>query len=82
MENQILKYFIKAAEKINITPALCIVFEDAVVGVEAARAAGMKVVALTTTHPSEYFENSDAIVKNLDHVSMSQLENILKINSR
>jgi beta-phosphoglucomutase len=33
-----------------VTPGHCVVFEDALVGVQAARAAGMRVIGVTTAH--------------------------------
>ena len=41
--------FLAAAAAIQVPPARCLAFEDAVLGVQAARTAGMDVVALTTT---------------------------------
>jgi HAD superfamily hydrolase (TIGR01509 family) len=41
--------YLEAARQLNTPPALCIVFEDSPTGVEAARAAGMRVVAVETT---------------------------------
>ena len=41
--------FLRAAEKLGLAPARCAVIEDAVQGVQAARAGGMVVVAVTTT---------------------------------
>jgi HAD superfamily hydrolase (TIGR01509 family) len=41
--------YLEAARQLNAPPALCIVFEDSPTGVEAARAAGMRVVAVETT---------------------------------
>jgi len=38
--------FLKAAEALGVAPSDCIVFEDAVAGVQAARNAGMKVVGI------------------------------------
>jgi len=55
--------FLKAAEKLGIAPAECIVFEDAPMGVEAARRAGMRAVAITTTLPAEAFKEYDNVVK-------------------
>jgi beta-phosphoglucomutase len=42
--------YLKAADLLNVPPVNCIVFEDSHVGVEAALAAGMKVVGVCTTH--------------------------------
>ncbi|HEY7142180.1 MAG TPA: HAD family phosphatase [Methylomirabilota bacterium] len=42
--------YLTAAARLGVPPAACVVFEDAVVGVEAARRAGMTVVGLTTAH--------------------------------
>lgn len=43
--------FLEAARRLDVEPADCIVFEDAPFGIEAARRAGMRAVALCTTHP-------------------------------
>ena len=47
--------FLKAAQLLNITPADCLVFEDAPKGAEAALNAGMKTIVLTTTHQADEF---------------------------
>lgn len=47
--------FLEAARRLGLPPAHCLVFEDAPLGIEAARRAGMKAVALTTTLPAPAF---------------------------
>jgi len=42
--------YLRAAGAIGIEPSDCLVFEDAVVGVQAARRAGMRVIGVTTAH--------------------------------
>ena len=42
--------FLLAAERLGVDPSCCLVCEDAPAGVQAARAAGMAVLGLTTNH--------------------------------
>ncbi|MFC5510257.1 HAD family hydrolase [Massilia jejuensis] len=54
--------FLEAARRCGASPGNCIVFEDAPLGVEAARRAGMRVVAITTTLPAEAFAGFDNVI--------------------
>jgi beta-phosphoglucomutase len=54
--------FLEAARRLGVAPADCLVFEDAPLGVEAARRAGMRAVALTTTLPAEHFATFDNLI--------------------
>ncbi len=47
--------FIEAARRLGMPAEDCLVFEDAPMGIEAAHAAGMRVVALTTSFQSSHF---------------------------
>lgn len=54
--------FLKAAELCGVAPEHCIVFEDAPLGVEAARRAGMRCIVLTTTLPASSFTGFDNVI--------------------
>jgi len=52
--------FLAAAKALDVDPATCVVFEDAVNGIIAARAAGMAAVGITTTTPPEVLRDAGA----------------------
>ncbi|MCX6179767.1 MAG: beta-phosphoglucomutase family hydrolase [Chlorobiales bacterium] len=58
--------FLRAAELMQVHPSSCIVFEDALPGVEAARKAGMSCVAVTTTNNADAFSSFENIVQIID----------------
>jgi beta-phosphoglucomutase len=62
--------FLLAAKKVGVAPAHCIVVEDAVTGVEAARRAGMKALGIGTP---ERIPNADIVVPNLSAISIDRL---------
>lgn len=67
--------FLKGAKAIGIAPSDCVVFEDAVHGVEAGKAGGMKTVAILTSHPKKSFEGlADLIVNRLTEVALPDLK--------
>ncbi len=65
--------FLKAAEKLGLQPGACLVIEDAVAGVEAARRAGMAVIAVSNTHPKEKLAAADLVVASLEEVEASRV---------
>lgn len=69
--------FEKAAARLDVSPARAVVFEDAHVGIEAAHAAGMKVVAVATTHPLEQLLAADIVVRRLDELTVEQVVALL-----
>ncbi len=50
--------FLILADKLKTKPENCVVFEDSLLGEEAARRAGMQVVAITTSHTAEEFKHA------------------------
>ncbi|PWU00418.1 MAG: haloacid dehalogenase [Bacteroidetes bacterium] len=68
--------YLKAASLLQISPDECIVFEDAPKGIETAANAGMKAVAITTTHEvSEFsaYKNILGFIKDYNDPLMDQL---------
>ncbi|MDP4201049.1 MAG: HAD-IA family hydrolase [Bacteroidota bacterium] len=57
--------YLLAAEKVGVSPDECLVVEDAVSGVTAAKAAGARCLALTTSFPAEKLVEADQIVDSL-----------------
>ena len=57
--------YLLAAQRLGVAPSRCTVFEDAPAGVRAGHAAGMRVVALTTTVSADELDGADRIVANL-----------------
>lgn len=69
--------FLKAAEKLGLPPHRCVVIEDAVVGVQAAKAAGARCLAVATTHPEEKLREADRVVPDLKAVTPADLRTML-----
>jgi len=61
--------YIKAAQSLGVAAADCIVFEDAPAGIEAARASGALVIALTTTYGVAELGEADSQIDTLAQVS-------------
>jgi beta-phosphoglucomutase len=64
--------FLLAASKIGVDPARCVVFEDAPAGITAAKAAGMKCIAITSKgHTPERQKDADLVIPNVRSVTIS-----------
>jgi len=70
--------FTKTAEKLHIPAENCIVFEDSMAGVKAGKAAGMKVVALTTSHTPEELNEADMVIKDYTEINFDRLMSLEK----
>lgn len=60
--------FLRASELLAIPPHRCCVVEDSAAGVEAARAAGMEVIAILNTLPREKLAKATWVVANYDEI--------------
>lgn len=68
--------FLLAAERLGFAPAECIVIEDALVGIEAARRAGMPVVAVATTNPLDALGTAHAAVPSMAEITPELLASL------
>lgn len=73
--------FLLAARRLGISPADCLVIEDAHVGIEAARRAGMPVLAVATTHPISELCAADAAVESLLGITPDRLQTLVPGNN-
>lgn len=68
--------YLKCAELVDRDSRNCIVFEDAVSGLNAGKAAGSKTIGLATSHQRDELE-ADLIVDNFNQLSLEMLEQVL-----
>ena len=57
-----------ASRRLGIAPADCLVVEDTPAGIDAARAAGMRVLGVSTTHPREALRGADLVLGSMEEV--------------
>jgi len=69
--------FLVAARKLDTPPGRCVVFEDAHAGIDAARNAGMKVVAVATTNKAAALGHADRVVHRLDELTLGDLQQLV-----
>ena len=74
--------FLEAARRLGVAPAQCVVFEDAPLGVEAARRAGMPAVALTTTLPAQAFAGYPNVLATFADFSMLQPHSLTSLMAK
>ena len=69
--------YLKGATLLGYRPAQCLVIENAPMGIESAKKAGMHVVAITTTMTRDYLDQADVIVDSFAEVEKYLIDNIL-----
>jgi beta-phosphoglucomutase family hydrolase len=69
--------FLLAAEKLKVAPAYCLVIEDAIAGVAAARRAGMHCLAVTNTNAASSLQGADLIVESLTEITPRGVEQLI-----
>jgi HAD superfamily hydrolase (TIGR01509 family) len=69
--------YLKSAELLNTKPENCLVFEDALAGINAALSAGMKVVGVATSLPKEKLTETDKIINNFTEITVAEIKQII-----
>jgi len=72
--------FLLAAEGIDIEPANCVVIEDAPNGVQAAKAAGAKCIAVTNSTNAENLCEADLICDSLEQIDLDMIQELIDSN--
>jgi beta-phosphoglucomutase-like phosphatase (HAD superfamily) len=73
--NTTRKELLLAAKKLKVNPKECVVIEDALNGIVAAKKAGMMAIAITTTFQKKVFEKkADKIINSLKELSKKMIE--------
>ena len=73
--------YLKTAGKLGVDPTACAVFEDSFVGIEAAKRAGMKCVAIASTFPAEVLRrktDADLIVPSFEAVTLQTVHDLFQ----
>ncbi len=68
--------YLQAADRLGMRPDRCIVIEDALLGVQAGLAAGMKVIGITTTHSASELSNTHLVINDFRDLSLPVLRQL------
>ena len=68
--------FLEAANELGIDPGQCLVIEDAVAGVRAAHAAGMRCIAVAGNRDLPGLREAELMVKSLEEVDVARVRSL------
>jgi beta-phosphoglucomutase len=68
--------FLLAAKLLGVDPLNCLVIEDSIAGVEAAKSAGCQCVAVLTTNQASDLTRADLIIKDLSYLKLDQVKDL------
>lgn len=70
--------YLKCAEALALPNDKCIVIEDSLSGVQAGKAAGSKVIGITTTHTREELSHCDLVIDDFESLTIEMLEDLIR----
>jgi beta-phosphoglucomutase len=68
--------YLAAAKSVGVDPAYCVVIEDALVGIEGALNAGMRVIGVATTFPVAALEQADIVLSSIEELTSDQFASL------
>jgi len=74
--------YLKSAHRLGSEPGACVVFEDALAGIEAGRRAGMKVVGVATTLPADRLSQTDFVIRDFAEITVPQIIRLVNPSPR
>jgi HAD superfamily hydrolase (TIGR01509 family) len=69
--------YLKTADALGFAPQDCVVFEDSLAGVQAGKAAGSKVIGISTTHTAEELHNTEAVLPDFTGLTIEILQKLV-----
>ena len=73
--------FLVAARQLQVEPLDCVALEDSPAGVTAAREAGMRVIAVTTTYPAEHLAHASLVLPQLPEARADTTRSVIELRS-
>lgn len=70
--------YLLAAQKVQFPPPRCLVFEDSLAGIQAAKRAGMKVIGVATSFPMEKLIGTARIIRDFREMTFAMAEELMK----
>ena len=71
--------YLKGGQLVGFKPSECIVVEDALNGIRAGKAAGMRVIGVATTYPPAELREADIVAKTLEEVTATAEDGLITI---
>jgi HAD superfamily hydrolase (TIGR01509 family) len=70
--------YLKGAEIFKVHPCECVVFEDSIVGITAAKSAGMKCIAIVNTYSAQDLKSADVIINDYREIDIEKIKDLGK----
>jgi beta-phosphoglucomutase-like phosphatase (HAD superfamily) len=69
--------YASAVSALGVSPARAVAVEDTPIGLNSARAAGLRTIGITTSHPAERLRPADAVIGHLDELTIDLVERLI-----